>query len=220
MALPTAVQKVIELLTRTYGVTSEFGTSRLLQFGGKIACSINYSKLLRGDKFFFGLAQRVTDASYRYPKTELGEFVILICGTPDLTLVLPRKTILSMMRGVGTGKLDVFRERGEYILQTTGHPKLTVTKYLNAFPATSGRQDTDVQQTIATSKIQKDRLHVATQGALVMLGRAEGCKVWVPPADRNLSFEETEFVDITTEKLPNFGFDEYSRRVIQNIDVL
>jgi hypothetical protein len=35
------------------------------------------------------------------------------------------------MRNVSTRKLDVFTEGDTYILQTTGHPKINVTEFLN-----------------------------------------------------------------------------------------
>jgi hypothetical protein len=65
-----------------------------------------------------------------------------------------------------------------------------------------------------------DRAHVKIQGGLIKLGRAEGCSVWVPPNDRNLSYKGHSFATATLERLPNFGFDENTRRIVQNIDVL
>src|SRR5213080_3810733 len=65
-----------------------------------------------------------------------------------------------------------------------------------------------------------DRAHVKIQCGLIQLGRAEGCSVWVPPNDRNLSYKGESFSSSTLERLPNFGFDENTRRIVQNIDVL
>src|SRR5205823_7741306 len=61
---------------------------------------------------------------------------------------------------------------------------------------------------------------VKMQWALIQLGRAEGCSVWVPPNDRNLSFKRESLAANTLDKLPNFGFEENTRRIVQNIDVL
>ena len=46
------------------------------------------------------------------------------------------------------------------------------------------------------------------------------CSVWVPPNDRNLSFKRESLAANTLDKLPNFGFEENTRRIVQNIDVL
>jgi len=181
-------------------------------------CSVNYSKLLRGDKFFFGLSQEVADKDFAYPPTDLGDFVLLICGSAQEVLVLPRPLVLEMLEEVPTRKLDVFREAGSYILQTTKHPKLNVTEYLNAFPkayATAEGSDSTASKALKT-----DRAHVKFQSALIDLGRAEGCSVWVPPGDRCLSYQGEPFATRTIARLPHFGFDENTRRIVQNIDVL
>ena len=65
-----------------------------------------------------------------------------------------------------------------------------------------------------------DRAHVKIQSGLIKLGRVEGCSVWVPPNDRNLSSKGQSFASETLERLPKFGFDENTRRIVQNIDVL
>ena len=58
------------------------------------------------------------------------------------------------------------------------------------------------------------------QVGLAKLGRAEGCNVWVPAGDRNVKFANENLRDLTCERLPNFGFDESTRRIVSNIDVL
>src|SRR5436305_6395924 len=65
-----------------------------------------------------------------------------------------------------------------------------------------------------------DRAHVKIQCGLIRLGRAEGCSLWIPPNDRNLSYKGESFSSATLDRLPNFGFDENTRRIVQNIDVL
>ncbi len=132
---PIFVDEVVRDLRRRYGRPTPFGKSRLYQFGDTLSCSINYSKRLRGEKYFFGLAQEVVDRRYNYPETRLGAFVVLLCGRADKVLMLPRNLVLDAMRNVSTRKLDVFTEGETYILQTTGHPKINVTEFLNAFPA-------------------------------------------------------------------------------------
>jgi hypothetical protein len=214
---PLLVEDVIELLRKRYGKPSSFGRSRLFQFGTALTCSINYSKMLRGEKYFFGLAKEALDAKYTYPETQLGAFVVLVCGAADKVLVVPRPLILDMTRDVPTRKLDVFCEGGIYVLQTTGHPKLNVTQFLNAFPQhKTSPAEGDESQTEERS----DRTHVKIQGGLIDLGRAEGCTVWVPPNDRNLSYQGKSFAALTLDRLPNFGFDENTRRIVHNIDVL
>src|SRR5437773_3662635 len=131
--------------------------------------------------------------------------------------MLPRQLVLQAMRNVATRKLDVFQEGDTYILQTTGHPKINVTEFLNTFPAAERAKET-VDETSA--KPGTDRAHVKIQSGLIRLGRAEGCSVWVPPNDRNLSYKGESFSSSTLERLPNFGFDENTRRIVQNIDVL
>jgi hypothetical protein len=122
-----------------------------------------------------------------------------------------------MMTGVPTRRVDVFLEDRAYILQTTKHPKVDVTEFLNAFPS-SARPDADA--VVAVSETKPDRVHVKIQWSLITLGRAEGWTVWVPTNDRNLSYKNQPFSGLTTGRLPNFGFVENTRRIVQNIDVL
>jgi hypothetical protein len=122
-----------------------------------------------------------------------------------------------MLAEVPTRRVDIFYENGAYILQTTKHPKLNVTEFLNAFP----KRVTELGKLDEPANPQKpDRVHSKIQWSLIQLGRAEGCSVWVPPNDRNLSFERQSFAEMTLSKLPNFGFDENTRRIVHNIDVL
>jgi len=213
------VEETVMMLRNRYGKPARLGRSgRLWNFGKGINCSINYSKLLRGEKFFFGLSQEVADRHFAYPPTDLGDFVVLICGSAQEVLVLPRHLVLQMLEEVPSRKVDVFREAGSYILQTTKHPKLDVTEYLNAFAkdyAVPEDPDSPDQGAVKT-----DRAHVKFQSALIDFGRAEGCSVWVPPGDRCLSYQGRPFSTRTVSRLPHFGFDENTRRIVQNIDVL
>lgn len=217
MNAPLIVEDLIRSLQRRYGKAEGFGRSRLFKLGQSFSCSINYSKALPGPRYFFGVSREVVDPSFQYPKTDAGDFVLLICGSTENTLALPRALIVEMLAGVPTRRIDIFLEDGAYILQTTKHPKQNVTEFLNAFPkrvAGAGKLDE------AANLEKPDRIHSKMQWSLIQLGRAEGCSVWVPPNDRNLSFEKQSFATITLSKLPNFGFDENTRRIVQNIDVL
>jgi len=217
MNAPIIVEEVIAALARRYGKSEPFGHSRMFNFGRAVGCSINYSKLLAGHKYFFGLSSEVVDPAYRFPQTRLGDFVLLVCGSADTVLVLPRPLVLRMMGGVTTRRVDIFLEGRTYVLQTTRHPKLDVTEFLNAFPKTQvvGASTDDTQ------RVEKgDYVHLRIQWELVKLGRAEGCSVWVPVADRNLAYRKQPLRENTLEKLPNFGFEENTRRIVQNIDVL
>lgn len=214
---PLFVEDAIELLRKRYGKPVAFGRSRLLQFGSALACSINYSKQLRGDKYFFGLAKEVVDPGYVYPETKLGDFALLVCGSTEKIVVIPRPLLLEMTRDVPTRKLDVFAETGTFVLQTTGHPKLNVTQFVNAFPQHKASTIAAKEEDVA---LVSDRAHVKVQRDLIQLGRAEGCSVWVPPNDRNLSYRGSGFASMTLDRLPNFGFEENTRRIVHNIDVL
>lgn len=215
---PHFVDEIVRALRRRYGRAAPFGKSRLYKFGDVLTCSINYSKRLRGEKYFFGLAKEVVDHRYNYPETQLGAFVVLLCGGADKILMLPRSLVLEAMRKVTTRKLDVFTEGETYILQTTGHSKINVTEFLNAFPPTTKPAGQSLDERGSHSIL--DREHVKIQRALIDLGRSEGCSVWVPPNDRNLSYKGQSFASATLGRLPNFGFDEQTRRIVQNIDVL
>lgn len=134
--LPLAVEDVIRDVGRRYGKPVQVGKSRVLCFGSQLTCSINYSKVVRGNKFFFGLSREVVDSGYAFPETSLGDFVLLVCGSAEKVVVMPRSVVLGMMKGVPTRRLDVFVTDSAYIFQTTGYPKLDVTEHLNAFPST------------------------------------------------------------------------------------
>src|SRR5687768_5522898 len=142
MSLSAGVDEVVAFLQRRYGKRIQVGRSnRLWRFGNALTCSINFSKELRGPRFFFGLSQEVVKNEFVYPESELGDFVLLVCGSAQHVLVLPRTLMLDMLQGVPTRKIDVYLEDSTYILQTTQHPKLNVTEYLNAFPKPKSAPD-------------------------------------------------------------------------------
>lgn len=212
------VGDVIRSLERKFGRKRQLGRGRITAFGSAMICSINYSKLLHGHKYFYAVPRDIIDANHKFPDTTHGEFVALICGSADKVLMLPRGLMLKMMAGVTTRRIDVFLEAGSYVLQTTKHPKYNVTEYLNAFP--ERREESLEWEAEQSEPKPESRTHVKAQWALITLGRAAGCSVWVPISDRNLSYEKQPFTKFTASRLPNFGFDEYTRSTIQNIDVL
>lgn len=219
MSAPLVVEEVAGLLRKRFGKPTQAGRSnRLWTFGNALTCSINYSKLLHGHRFFFGLSQEVADKAFAYPETTMGDFVLLVCGTPRDVLVLPRSLVLKMLEGVTTRKLDILRDGETYVLQTTQHPKLDVSQFLNAYPKQTAAQG-DADET-GSGLPKADRTHVKIQSALIDIGRAEGCSVWVPPNDRGLSYLGNPFSARTLDRLPRFGFDENTRRIVHNIDVL
>src|SRR6516165_2307904 len=101
---PHLVNELVRRLRERYGAAKSFGKSRLYQFGDALTCSINYSKQLRGNKYFFGLAQEVVDSQFEYANSKAGAFVVLICGSADKVLMLPRQLVLGVMRRVPTRK--------------------------------------------------------------------------------------------------------------------
>ncbi len=183
---PLFVEDAIELLRKRYGKPIAFGRSRLLQFGEAMACSINYPKQLRGDKYFFGLAKEAVDPKYLYPETKLGDFALLVCGSADKIVVVPRALLLEMTRDVPTRKLDVFTESGTFVLQTTGHPKLNVTQFVNAFPqhkATATAAEAEGIEPVsdrAHVKVQSDPIQLGRGGRLQRLGSAQRQKPVLP----------------------------------------
>jgi len=219
MNAPLIVQEVVGKLQSRYGKATLVGKSRILKFGTAFSCSINYSKLLGGHKYFFGLSQEVVGSGLIYPQTKFGDFVLLVCGSAENVLVLPRSLVIDMLSKVSTRKIDVFFENGAYILQTTRHPKLNVTEFLNSFPKRTGAEAgmTDID---SVRLPRADAIHSKMQWGLIRLGLAEGCSVWIPPNDRNLSYQNQSFSTHTLARLPNFGFDENTRRIVQNIDTL
>jgi len=160
----------------------------------------------------------MADPSTTFEPTTLGEFVLLICGSADAVLVLPRQLMLEMLVGVPTRRVDVFVDDGTYILQTTKHPKLNVSQFLNAYPTIAKYRETDSYQIDQPASVSRDHLRI--QHSLIAIGKAEGCGIWVPTNDRNLAYQKQPFSDITVGRLPNFGFEENTRRTVQNIDVL
>ncbi|SRR6266851_2961905 len=180
MSSEFVIEEVVRQLARRFGSARRDAKARILTFGPAITCSINYSKLLHGNKYIFGLPPAILNADGSFAKTEFGEFVLLVCGSADKILVLPRPIVVGMMRGVGSRRLDIFVDSGTYIFQTTKHPKCDVTEYLNAFPVSVPPQPpgSDGQMPDATP----DRVHVKIQFALIALGRQRDVPCGFRPA--------------------------------------
>lgn len=212
------LEDVIADLSRRFGKCHREQRARIMTFGSCFTCSLNYSKLLGGQKYFFGLPAALLEPKAASTPSKFGEFVLLVCGAADRILVLPKSVVIEMLVDVTSRRIDIFLENGTYIMQTTKHPKLDVTGYLNAFPvAKPARRDVGPEE---TNTLHLDRVHLRVQSALIALGRTEGCAVWVPINDRNLSYRGEPFSARTVARLPNFGFEETTRRIVQNIDVL
>jgi hypothetical protein len=218
MSADLIVERLVARLTRQFGPARQLGRGRVLAFGDELLCSINYSKILRGEKFFYAVPRELLTPSDPLPEARLGAFAVFICGGLDRVLVVPRQIIVEMLAGVPTRRVDIFNEGESLILQTTRHPKLDVTAYLDAFPTGAAPASDAPEQTGAAPR--PARAHVRMQAGLIQLGRVEGCKVWVPINDRNLAHDSVAFSSETVAALPRFGFDENTRRIVQNIDVL
>src|SRR2546426_5404661 len=119
MNAPLIVQDLVASLQRRYGKAAPFGRSRLFTFGSSFSCSINYSKLLGGHRFFFGVSAEVVDPGFLFPQTTFGDFVLLVCGDLNRTLALPRSLVIEMLSDVPTRRIDIFNDNGSYVLQTT-----------------------------------------------------------------------------------------------------
>lgn len=65
-----------------------------------------------------------------------------------------------------------------------------------------------------------DVTHTEIQYTLIKLGKFGGCEVWVPRADRNRAFNDETFATLTLDMLPQLGFSDKPRRIVENIDVL
>ena len=209
------VSDFIGRMEARFGPSRQVGRSRVYCFAEKFVCSINFSKELRGTKFFFGLAEEICDPTTELPIVPCGHFVVLVCGAADNCLILPRALVLESLTGVPTRKLDVFFDEGRYILQTTGHPKRDVTQFLNFFP----QSELPLASTSKPPPMEA-REHSTIQAALIRMGRAEGLDVWVPPADRGQRHQALKFAEHTLPRLSKLGIDEVSRRIVTNIDVL
>src|SRR5207244_529230 len=144
-------QDLLCWLQERFGRARQVSKGRVFTFGTALTCSINYSKLLGGHKYFYAIPQDMLNPSRTFPETEFGDFVVLICGAADRTLVLPRALVLDMMRNVTTRRVDIFVEDSSYVLQTTKHPKLTVTDFLNAFPAKPSKKPQQAKDGEASS---------------------------------------------------------------------
>lgn len=70
MNAPLIVEDLLRSLQRRYGKAEGFGRSRLFRLGASFSCSVNYSKVLPGPRYFFGVSREVVDPDFQYPKTD------------------------------------------------------------------------------------------------------------------------------------------------------
>src|SRR5437870_4633323 len=101
-------EDVMRSLERRFGRREQISRGRVFRFGFGLICSVNCSKLLGGHKFFYAIPRDMLNPQQVFPETKFGEFVLLICGSADKVLVLPRSDVLEMMEGVTTRRVDVF----------------------------------------------------------------------------------------------------------------
>src|SRR5262245_2398889 len=95
-------EDVLAGLRKRYGKAKQISKGQVFTFGSAFSCSVNYSKLLGGHKYFYAVPSAMVDSATPFPKTDLGEFALFICGAADKVLVVPRLIILEMLKGVPT----------------------------------------------------------------------------------------------------------------------
>jgi hypothetical protein len=126
-------QDVIASLARRFGAARQLGKGSVFAFGDALICSVNYSKLLGGHKYFYAVPRQVLEPSTPLPECELGHFVLLICGSADRVLVLPLELVREMLEDVPTRRVDIFLEAGTYVMQTTKQRMGMKDRAQNAF---------------------------------------------------------------------------------------
>jgi len=67
---------------------------------------------------------------------------------------------------------------------------------------------------------EDDSVHTKAQAALVTLGKATGCSVWIALNDRGKSFKGRRLGDDSLTKLPSMGLNEEATKRISLIDVI
>ncbi len=75
MSADLILEDVTRRLARRFGRPRRERRARIMTFGSSLTCSLNYSKLLHGDKYFFGLPPVILDPTALFPQTKFGEFV-------------------------------------------------------------------------------------------------------------------------------------------------
>ena len=102
------VEEVKEKLRRRFGSPRQQRRAQVFTFGDALTCSISYSKLLNGHKYFYAVPAQMAEPSHQFDATALGDFVLLVCGSAERVLVLPRSLVSSMLNDVPTRRVDVF----------------------------------------------------------------------------------------------------------------
>jgi hypothetical protein len=161
MSAAIITEDLLSRLAKRYGKGRQISKGQVYAFGSALSCSLNYSKLLGGQKYFFAVPSAMLGDATEFPKTRFGEFALFVCGSVDNVLVIPRVIILQMLEGVPTRRVDIFHEAGSFILQTTKHPKLNVTEFLNAFP--SSEEPTSPPEDLVGRADEATRIHVKIQ---------------------------------------------------------
>ena len=65
MSADLIIEDVTAQVARRFGKPRQHGKARIITFGSALSCSINYSKLLHGNKYFFGLPTGMIDPGQR-----------------------------------------------------------------------------------------------------------------------------------------------------------
>ncbi|MGH8003304.1 MAG: hypothetical protein ACRECJ_01070 [Limisphaerales bacterium] len=224
MGLKKVTQKFVQNLEARYGPIEKIAKGFVLNFGNQITCTVRYSKIHKGNSCFYGIEQDFLDSKFKEgAKSPLGVYGIFIWGSEGRVFILPQKLLIERMKSAPTNRVHIDRHGDQYYLRISGQEPLDITSYLNNFPIPIEHEapaDRPMLPEPVETQEQSIREHTRIQYFLIKFGKAAGYDVWVAPQDRNLSFGDEKFTDLSTPTLPNFGFDPMANSIIRNIDVL
>jgi len=69
-------QEVMASIEAHFGKRRQIGKGQVFTFGSSLTCSLNYSKLLGGHKFFYAIPRDLLDPTKTFPPTKFGEFAV------------------------------------------------------------------------------------------------------------------------------------------------
>src|SRR5438128_6430482 len=76
-------EDLLSRLAKRYGTSTQISKGQVYSFGSALSCSVNYSKLLGGHKYFFAVPSGMVGGPTDFPKTRFGEFALFVCGCVD-----------------------------------------------------------------------------------------------------------------------------------------
>ena len=123
--------EILDVLRQVYSVEHVAGQS-LFRVGCEATIYVRYSKDLGGRRFFFGVGER----DFRtYCSSNL--FVVLVCGRPDSTVVIPAETLGTLL-GVakvahGQWKLNVIIKDDRFLMRVPAAGVYDVSEFANWF---------------------------------------------------------------------------------------